>query len=118
MDPECWKYSRGKVKIQWGRTPELRKPCGAIRLEGRGLPERILVIYGIDGQFHALRNRCSHCGRQLDPILNASAVHCCSLTRSNFDYAGNVISGSAKQSLVTFRVATNKCIIVVWLNEW
>ncbi len=55
-DLGCWKYSKGKVEIEWARAPELRKPCGAIRLEGRGLPERVLVIYGMDGQYHAFRN--------------------------------------------------------------
>jgi len=59
-DPGCWKYSKGKVEIEWARAPELRKPCGATRLEGRGLPERVLVIYGMDGQYHAFRNSCTY----------------------------------------------------------
>ncbi len=115
-DAGCWKYSGRKLEIEWARVPELREPCGAIRLGGRRLPERILVIYGIDGQFHAFRNRCSHCGRQLDPVDAKSSVRCCGLSRSIFDYTGNVISGAAKEPLVTFRVETNKCKIVIWLE--
>jgi hypothetical protein len=37
-DTGAWKFSNGKVEIEWARVPELRKPCGAVRLEGRGLP--------------------------------------------------------------------------------
>jgi len=113
-DSNSWKFSNGKVEIEWARVPELRKPCGAVRLEGRGLPERILVIYGIDGQFHAFRNRCSYWGRRLDPVAGDAAVRCCSLFRSTFDYAGNVMSGPAKESLRKYRVEIRKCKVIIW----
>ncbi len=115
-DAGAWKFSNGKVEIEWARVPELRKPCGAVRLEGRGLPERILVVYGIDGQFHAFKNRCPHMGRRLDPVAGGAAVRCCSLSRSTFDYTGNVMSGPAKEPLRRFRVETKKCKVVIWLK--
>jgi nitrite reductase/ring-hydroxylating ferredoxin subunit len=115
-DSGCWKYCNGKVEIEWARVPELRKPCGAIRLEGGGLPEKILVVYGIDGQIHAFRNRCSYWGRRLDPVAGGAAVQCCSLFRSTFDYAGNVMSGPAKESLRQYRVETKKCKMIVLLD--
>jgi len=115
-DSGAWRYSNGKVEIEWARVPELRKPCGAVRLEGWGLPERILVVYGIDGQFHAFKNRCPHMGRRLDPVVGATAVRCCSLSRSTFAYTGNVMSGPAKESLRRLRVETKKCKVVIWLE--
>lgn len=111
----CWKYFRGKIELDWARVPELHKPGGAIRLEGRVLPERILVIYGIDGHFYAFKNRCTHMGRRLDPVAGTATVRCCSLSRSTFDYTGNVMSGPAKESLRKFRVETNKCKFIIWL---
>jgi nitrite reductase/ring-hydroxylating ferredoxin subunit len=114
-DPGCWKYSNGKVEIEWARVPELRKPCGAIRLEGRGLPEKILVVYGIDGQFHAFRNRCPSWGRRLDPVGGTATICCCSLSRPTFSYAGNVMSGPAKEPLKKYRIETKKCKVIVGL---
>ncbi|MBU4426882.1 MAG: Rieske 2Fe-2S domain-containing protein [Proteobacteria bacterium] len=78
--------------------------------------ERILVIYGFDGQFHAFRNRCPHMGRRLEPIVGSVAVQCCSLSRSTFDYAGNVMSGPAKESLRKHCVETKKCKVIIWLE--
>ena len=115
-DPECWRYNRGKVVIEWARVPELHKPCGAIRLEGRGLPEGILVVYGMDGQFHAFKNKCSHLGSRLDPGEDVSTLQCCSLSKSTFDYGGNVISGPATESLQALPVENRKCKVVIHLD--
>ncbi|NVM25453.1 MAG: Rieske 2Fe-2S domain-containing protein [Desulfobacterales bacterium] len=116
-DAKCWKYSRGKVEIGWARAPELRKPCGAIRLEGWGLPERLLVIYGIDGQYHAFRNECTYTGRRIDPVAGTATLRCCGLSRSTFDYTGKVASGPAKEALKVFRVKTKQCKVIIWLDE-
>jgi nitrite reductase/ring-hydroxylating ferredoxin subunit len=115
-DERCWAYSRGMIVIEWGRVPELQKPCGAIRLEERGLADRILVVYGIDGQFHAFRNRCPHRGGRLDPVPGRAAVRSCGLSRSTFDYAGNIMSGPAKDALKTYKVKTNKCRVIIRLD--
>jgi len=115
-DPGCWKYSNRRVEIEWARVPELQKPSGAIRLEGRGLPERILVIFGIDGQFHVFRNRCSYDGRRLDPVPGTTTVRCCALSQSTFDYTGKAISGPAKESLRTYKIKSKKCKIIIQLN--
>jgi nitrite reductase/ring-hydroxylating ferredoxin subunit len=112
-DPESWTYNRGKVVIDWARVPELHKPCGAVRLEGRGLPDRILLIYGMDGEFHAFKNKCTHMGRRLDPGGDISMVQCCSLSKSTFDYAGNVVSGPAKGPLDVLDVENRKCKVVI-----
>jgi nitrite reductase/ring-hydroxylating ferredoxin subunit len=115
-DPECWSYNRGKVVIDWARAPELHKPCGAIRLEGQGLPEKILLIYGMDGQFHAFKNKCTHMGRRLDPVEGESMLRCCSVSKSTFDYAGRLMSGPAKETLQTLPVENRKCKVVIRLD--
>lgn len=103
--------------IQWGRAPELRKPCGAIRLEGRDLPERVLVVYGMDGQFHAFKDKCPHCGRRLEPVADTTTVCCCGIFKSIFDYTARETSRLAKKSLKTYEVETNKCRVIVHLKN-
>lgn len=116
-DEQCWIYSAGKIVVEWARTPELQKPCGAIRLEGRRLPERVLVFYGIDGQFHALKNRCTDImGRRIDPVVGKAALKCCCLPRSTFDYSGKPMTGPAKGSLKTYPVEVHKCKMIIRLD--
>jgi nitrite reductase/ring-hydroxylating ferredoxin subunit len=114
---KSWKYSNSQIDIYWSQVPELRKPCNAIRLEGRHLPERLLVVYGIDGQYHVFRNRCPRLGRRLDPVSGTAAVRTCSISGSIFDYRGNVLSGAAKDSLKKYPVQTSKCKIIIQINE-
>ena len=95
-DEKCWTHSNGKIEVDWARVPELQKPSGAIRLEGRGLPEKILLIYGIDGQFHAFKNKCTDMNRRLDPVPGKAALRCRCFSISTFDYFGNVMSGPAR----------------------
>jgi nitrite reductase/ring-hydroxylating ferredoxin subunit len=114
-DEDCWRYSRGRIKIEWARAPELYKPGGAIRLEGKGLPIRVLVVYGMDGQYHAFRNRSTFMGRRLDPVAGTQTICSCNVLKSVFDYTGNVMSGPAKEPLKTFQVETKQCKVIVWL---
>jgi nitrite reductase/ring-hydroxylating ferredoxin subunit len=75
-----------------------------------------MLLHGLDGQYHAFRNRCPHKGRRLDPVDKTAKVQCCCLSRSTFDYSGNVMSGPCKTSLRKYRVRTNKCKIVIGLD--
>ena len=115
-DAGCWNYSEGKVEIELERAPELSKPGEAIRLEGMGLPERVLVIHGDDGQFHAFRNKCTHMGgRRIDPLPGTADIRCCSVSKSTYNLSGEVVSGPAKGPLKTYPVKTedNKLIILL-----
>ena len=115
---ECWKYENGRIEIDWAMVPELQRPCGAIRLEGKGLSERILVIYGLDGEYHAFLNKCSHLGRRLDPVEDVEKIRCCSFSSSIFDYSGNIMSGPGKGMLKKYRVEARKCKLLIWLNSF
>jgi nitrite reductase/ring-hydroxylating ferredoxin subunit len=115
-DEKCWRHSTGKIEVDWARVPELQKPSGAIRLEGRGLPERVLLIYGIDGQFHAFKNKCTDMNRRLDPVPGKAALRCRCFSISTFDYFGNVMAGPAKEPLKTYPVESHKCKMIIPLD--
>jgi nitrite reductase/ring-hydroxylating ferredoxin subunit len=114
-DDKSWHYSNGKIVIEWARVPELQKPGGAIRLEGRGLKEKIILVYGIDGQYHAFKNNYSRLGMRLDPVEGKAKIQCCGWFETIFDYSGNVMSGKRKEPLKTYRVETRKCTLVIWV---
>lgn len=107
-DADSWKYSGGNLVIELSRAPELSEKGGAIRLEGGGLPEKVLVLHGVDGQFHAFGNKCTHMGRRIDPLSDTDAIRCCSVSKSTFDYTGKVVSGPAKGPLKAFEVKTEE----------
>lgn len=115
-DPGCWKVEGGRLEVLLDRAPELHGKNSAIRLEGNGLPERVLVVHGADGEFHAFRNRCSHGGRRMDPLAGKSSIRCCSVGQSVFDYEGNRQSGSAKKEIRAFETRTDVDRLIVNLD--
>ena len=115
-DSGCWKYSQGKVEIELAREPRLSNRDGAIRLEGKQLPEKILLLQGNDGKFYAFKNKCTHMGRRIDPLTGTASLRCCSVSKSTFDYTGKVISGPAKGPLLPLKVETKKGILTILLD--
>lgn len=103
-DEESWSFENGLVTVDLARTPELEHPDGAIRLEGKGLPARLLVVRGDGDTWHAFQNRCAHAGRRLDPIPGTGRVQCCSVGKSTYDADGRILSGSAKKGIATYSV--------------
>lgn len=103
-DEGCWTYQNGKVTVDLARAPELSKKNGAVRLEKKGLPERVLVVHGDDDKYHAFRNKCAHAKRRMDLIPDAGRIQCCSVGKSTFDYEGTRISGSAKKDIEVYPV--------------
>jgi len=114
-DGKCWKVAEGKVEIELARVPELQSKEGAIRLEGGGLPERVLVVHGTDGRFYAFRNNCTHFGRRIDPLPGQPQVRCCSLSKSTFDYRGERVSGPARRTLTTYKVEVENGVLIISL---
>jgi nitrite reductase/ring-hydroxylating ferredoxin subunit len=103
-DSGCWSHSSGQAVIDLTRAPELAAAAGAIRLEGKGLAKRVLVVRCDDGQYRAFSNHCTHFGRRLDPVPGAGSVQCCSVNASTFDYQGRVVAGPAKSPVQPFAV--------------
>jgi len=115
-DAGCWSFADGKIEITLARAAELAQPGGAIRLEGRSLPRRVLVFHGDDGRYHALPNRCTHVGhRRLDVLPGQGKIRCCSIGQSEFDYAGGRLAGSAKTSIVPLAVEVDGERLIVAL---
>jgi nitrite reductase/ring-hydroxylating ferredoxin subunit len=90
--------------LDLARCPELAQPGGALRLESPPLPDRILVVHGVDGELHAYRNHCACGGFRIDPVPGEPKIRCCTLAQSTYDYEGSRISGPAKDSLTTYPV--------------
>ena len=104
------------ILLNLNRTPELKSAGGAVRLEGQGLPERVLVVHGTDGRFHAVKNRCSHMGRRIDPKPEGNALECCSVSKSTFEFGGKVLSGPAGEPLKAFPVIREGEILRIFLK--
>jgi nitrite reductase/ring-hydroxylating ferredoxin subunit len=105
MDNASWDYDDQGIRLRLDQTPEIAKPGGAVRLEGKGLPKRILVVHGEDGGYHAFGNHCTHMGRRIDPRPGSDRVECCSVSKSTFTYAGEPVGGAARKSLEVFPVS-------------
>lgn len=102
-NPGCWQYADGKLTIDLTQALELQNQGGALRLEGGGLPLRVLVVSSGDGQYQAFHNRCTHIGhRRLDPLPGGEGIQCCSIGKSTYDGNGQVIYGPAPDSIKTF----------------
>lgn len=117
-DPDCWNYSDGKLTVDMKKAPELGKPGGAIRLEGRNLPERMLVVFGEDEKLRVFRNRCTHLGhRRLDPVPGTTTVQCCSVNKSTYDYEGTKVYGPAPDPINSYPVFLEGDTLVSTIQE-
>jgi nitrite reductase/ring-hydroxylating ferredoxin subunit len=104
-DHACWKFSGYTIEIDLQRAPELAQPGGALRLEEKGLPQRMLVVRLANGNVRAFHNRCSHMrSRRLDPIPGTNHLCCCSRQGSRFDENGKVIKGPAHSPIAVYDV--------------
>lgn len=111
---DCWDYEDGKLVINLHEASELRTPGGAIRLEGKNIPVRVLVVCGENGEYRAYRNQCKHFGhRRLDPVPGTNTVQCCSINKSTFDSSGNKIFGPAPHSINFYPVEKDQEKLIV-----
>lgn len=99
-----WSVVENAVLIDLERLPALLAPGAAVRLEGSPLPDRLFVLHGRDGVFHAYVNRCTHMGRRLDSGGTAAPLRCCSVSHSEFTYDGHPAKGPARKPLTVLPV--------------
>lgn len=117
QDGDCWTNHGDHVTVGLNRAREILRPGGAMRLEGKGLPHRILLFHGLDGRFYALKNRCSHIGgRRIDPTLKPDRLACCSVSGSVYNYRGEVVAGPARKPLTSYPVAVDKGLLMIHLS--
>lgn len=112
-DEECWSFDSGRVTVDLTCTPELSHPGSGIRLEGKGVPNRVLVVNGDDGAYHAFLNKCMHAGRRLDPVPGAHTVQCCSVGKATYSYTGDVLRGNVKGPVKIYPVARDGDRLVI-----
>lgn len=88
-----------------------------MRLEGKGMGVRALIVRGEDGAYRAFRNRCAHRGhRRLDPVPGAATLQCCSLGKSTYAMDGRRISGPAAGGITPFRCAQEGRRLIVYFE--
>jgi nitrite reductase/ring-hydroxylating ferredoxin subunit len=116
QDGGCWSHAGERIDVDLSRAPELAAPGGAIRLEGRGLRQRVLVAHCDDGEYRAWHNKCTHAGRRLDPVPGTATVQCCSVNKSTFSHQGQVLHGPAKSAIPQFRVSRDNSKLVISLD--
>lgn len=115
-DQGCWSVQDNTVVVGMERAKEILRPGGAMRLEGKGLPHRILLFHGLDGKFYAVKNKCTHIGgRRLDLELGPNRIQCCSVMGSVFNYKGEVKSGPAKKPLTSYPVKAEQDRLIISL---
>ncbi|MBC2735630.1 MAG: Rieske 2Fe-2S domain-containing protein [Desulfobacteraceae bacterium] len=111
-----WNVANQSITIDLNQMPELASPGSAVRLEGKGLPVRTLVVHGKDGDFHAFANRCTHMGRRIDILPGTDHIECCSVSKSTFDYGGQPLGGAAKKPLRVFAVTLSDNELTIQLT--
>lgn len=115
-DDACWEYADQEIRLDLNRVRELDRPGSAVRLEGKGLPVRTLVVHGRDGTFHALANRCTHMGRRIDLLAGTDRLECCSVSKSTFTYNGEPVGGAARKHLRAFSVTASGKTLTISLG--
>ena len=91
--PGCWTQEGSAVSIDLGKAPELTPNGGAIRIEGKKLPQRVLLFRGDDGVLRAFENACAHKHRRVDPVPGEGVLQCCSVNAAAYDYKGTKLEG-------------------------
>jgi cytochrome b6-f complex iron-sulfur subunit len=117
LDPQLWTAEGEQVTIRLAGAHALASVGGAARLEGEGLPARVLIIHADGDEYLAFENRCTHGGRKLDPVGGKRELRCCSIGHSMFDYEGSKLSGPANGALKKYPVEKRGEELIVTLAE-
>lgn len=100
-----WRFAGGVLTVDLSRNRELSEPDTALRFESGGLPDRVLVVHGTDGTYHAYSNNCACGGFRVDPVPGEQMIRCCTLMQSTYDYDGKFLKGTAKKDLTVYEVS-------------
>ncbi|MRT92692.1 ubiquinol-cytochrome c reductase iron-sulfur subunit [Ancylomarina sp. 16SWW S1-10-2] len=113
---DFWSFTDGKITVNLDKANGLSKVDGAVRLEGKGLPNRIILVHGKKDQYQAYDNKCTHMGRRVDPVPGTETVQCCSVNCTTFNQKGEVIEGPTKKPLKTHPVTIDNNKLIITLN--
>ena len=115
LDNGLWQLDGDTIRIKIDQVSELAHSSGAVYLKGDGLEDPVLVLKNNEGEFMALKNKCTHGGRKIDPVPGENKLKCCSVNHSTFDNEGNVLSGPAKGPLTIYKVTKDGDSLVIKL---
>ncbi len=117
LDAGSWTAEGNQVTIRLSGAGPLAPAGGAVRLEGKHLPSRVLVVHTDADEYLAFENRCTHTGRRrLDPVEGRAEVRCCSIGHSTFDHEGKRVSGPATEAINKYRVEKRGEELIVILD--
>jgi cytochrome b6-f complex iron-sulfur subunit len=103
LGPEFWDWDGKNAVIKVSDVPVLQLSGSAVYLTGKGLKTPVLIVRDDQGNYHGFSNRCTHIGgRKLDPVPGKSAIRCCSVSHSTFDYQGNILKGPAGKPIQVY----------------
>ncbi len=108
LDRALWRTEGDQAVVLLAGASQLQALGSAVRLEGEGLGEPLLLLRAADGTYRAFVNRCTHMGRRIDPSQGGQSLRCCSVSHSTFDLAGEKLSGPAKGGLKPLPVRHEK----------
>jgi len=109
----AWQVNNGQVTVALESISALGQNGGAIYLDGKGLSSPVLVVRGQGGVLRAFQNKCTHSGRKIDPVKGDSALRCCSVNHSTFDYNGKKLTGPATHDIARFFATQNGKTLIV-----
>lgn len=117
LDPELWTTEGNHVTIRLAQAAALAPVGAAVRLEGKGLGSRVLIVHADADEYLAFENRCTHVGhRRVDPVEGKQELRCCSVGHSRFDHQGANLSGPAKDPLKKYPVEKRGEELIVTLD--
>lgn len=113
-DSGCHAVQGDQLMLDLSRAPELNEKGGALRLESADLPDRVLVVHGPDGGFHAYRNRCACGGFRIDPVPGEGKVRCVTPMQSTYDgAAGKPLTKMVERSVDVLPVEESGSRLVI-----
>ena len=115
-DPTCWSVSSGVITVKLAQAAELTPKGGAIRLEGNGLPKRVLVYRDDSGGLRAIENKCAHKGRRIDPVPGQGILQCCSVNAAAYEYSGKKIEGPGENRMTPLELKEENGTAVIRLG--
>jgi len=92
----------GWLYLDLHKIPELAERGGSVKLELTDPNLKIIIAKTGEQTFIALRDQCSHGGRELEYHHDQGMFRCVSFGHSKFDTTGKVIKGPAKGNIEEF----------------
>lgn len=103
-DEGCWAYDGQTLTVLLDRAPELKHRGGALQLDDKTLPDRILLVHGIDDDYYVYANHCACGGFRIDPVPGEEKIRCCTLMKATYTYAGDALSDHVEKGLTVYPV--------------